>query len=80
VPVTLYGDNSTGLANSRTYRTESFNDQYYGYKVNNLFVGGINMATVQHSDVASVIQRNDGQMQDLLVAMRDKNASNGITR
>jgi phospholipid transport system substrate-binding protein len=51
-----------------------------GYKVINLFVGGINMATVQHSDLVSVIQRNDGQMQALLVAMRDKNASNGILR
>jgi ABC-type transporter MlaC component len=51
-----------------------------GYKVINLFVGGINMASVQHSDLVSVIQRNDGQMQALLVAMRDKNASNGIVR
>ena len=42
-----------------------------GYKVINLFVGGINMASVQHSDVVSVIQRNSGQMQALLVAMRD---------
>ena len=42
-----------------------------GYKVINLFVGGINMASVQHSDVVSVIQRNSGQMQALLVAVRD---------
>jgi phospholipid transport system substrate-binding protein len=51
-----------------------------GYKVTNLFVGGINMASVQHSDLVSVIHPNDGQMQALLVAMRDKNASNGILR
>jgi phospholipid transport system substrate-binding protein len=49
-----------------------------GYKVTNLFVGGIDMARVQHSEVVSVVQRNNGQMQALLVAMRDKNASNGI--
>ena len=46
----------------------------------NLFVGGINMASVQHSEVVSVIQRNSGQMQALLVALREKNASNGILR
>ena len=51
-----------------------------GYKVSNLFVGGINMAILQRSDVISVVQRNDGQMQALLVAMREKNASNGILR
>jgi len=51
-----------------------------GYKVTNLFVGGINMASVQHSEVVSVIQRNSGQMQALLVALREKNASNGILR
>ena len=51
-----------------------------GYKVTNLFVGGINMASVQHSEVVSVIQRNSGQMQALLVALREKNESNGILR
>jgi ABC-type transporter MlaC component len=51
-----------------------------GYKVTNLFVGGINMASVQHDEVLSVIENNDGEMQALLVAMRDKNASNGIVR
>jgi phospholipid transport system substrate-binding protein len=56
------------------------NQTYNGYKVTNLFVGGINMASMQRSDVVSVIQRNSGQMQALLVAMRDKNASNGIIR
>src|SRR5690242_19457764 len=51
-----------------------------GYKVTNLFVGGINMATLQRSDLISVVQRNSGQVQALLVAMREKNASNGILR
>jgi phospholipid transport system substrate-binding protein len=51
-----------------------------GYKVTNLIVSGINMASVQHSDLVSVIQRNGGQMQALLVALREKNASNGILR
>jgi phospholipid transport system substrate-binding protein len=51
-----------------------------GYKVTNLFVGGINMATLQRSDLISVVQRNSGQVQALLVAMREKNASNGIVR
>jgi phospholipid transport system substrate-binding protein len=51
-----------------------------GYKVTNLIVSGINMARVQHSEVVSVIQRNGGQMQALLVALREKNASNGIFR
>ena len=51
-----------------------------GYKVTNLFVSGINMASMQHSEVVSVVQRNSGQVQALLVAMREKNASNGILR
>jgi phospholipid transport system substrate-binding protein len=51
-----------------------------GYKVTNLFVAGIDMASMQHSEVVSVIQRNSGQMQGLLVALREKNASNGTLR
>jgi len=51
-----------------------------GYKVTNLFVSGINMASMQRSDLISVVQRNSGQMKALLVALRDKNASNGILR
>jgi phospholipid transport system substrate-binding protein len=49
-----------------------------GYKVTNLFVGGIDMASMQRSDLVSVVQRNNGQVQALLVALREKNASNGI--
>jgi hypothetical protein len=44
------------------------------------FVGGINMASLQHSEMVSVIQRNSGQMQALLAVLREKNASNGILR
>jgi phospholipid transport system substrate-binding protein len=51
-----------------------------GYKVTNLFVGGIDMAGMQRSDLVSVVQRNSGQVQALLVALREKNASNGILR
>jgi phospholipid transport system substrate-binding protein len=51
-----------------------------GYKVTDVIVSGIDMATMQHSDVVSVIQRNSGHVQLLLVALRDKNASNGMLR
>ena len=51
-----------------------------GYKVTDLIVNGISMATAQHSDLVSVIQRNSGHVPALLVAMREKNASNGILR
>jgi phospholipid transport system substrate-binding protein len=43
-----------------------------GYKVTNVIVSGINTATMQHSDVVSAIQRNGGQVQALLVALREK--------
>jgi phospholipid transport system substrate-binding protein len=51
-----------------------------GYKVTNVIVSGIDMASLHRSDMVSVMQRNDGQMQILLAALRDKNASNGILR
>jgi phospholipid transport system substrate-binding protein len=51
-----------------------------GYKVTNVIVNGIDMAMLQRSDMVSVIERNSGQMQPLLAALREKNASNGITR
>jgi phospholipid transport system substrate-binding protein len=53
---------------------------YYGYKVTNLFVDGINMARLQRADLVSVVQRNSGHVQALLVALREKNASNGVLR
>ena len=51
-----------------------------GYKVTDVIVNGISMASAQHSDLVSVIQRNNGHMPALLVALREKNASNGILR
>ena len=51
-----------------------------GYKVTNVIVSGISMASMQHSDLVSVIQRNSGLVQALLAALREKNASNGILR
>lgn len=53
---------------------------YYGYKVTNLFVDGINMAKLQRADLVSVVQRNSGHVQALLVALCEKNASNGVLR
>ena len=51
-----------------------------GYKVTDVIVNGISMASAQYSDLVSVIQRNNGHMPALLVALREKNASNGILR
>jgi ABC-type transporter MlaC component len=51
-----------------------------GYRVTNLIVSGINMSSMQRSDLVSVIQRNSGHMQVLLAALRVKNASNGVFR
>jgi ABC-type transporter MlaC component len=51
-----------------------------GYKVINVIVSGISMASMQRSDLVSVIQRNSGLVQALLAALREKNASNGIER
>jgi phospholipid transport system substrate-binding protein len=51
-----------------------------GYRVTNVIVSGINMSSMQQSDLVSFIQRHSGQMRVLLVALREKNASNGIFR
>ena len=51
-----------------------------GYKVTDIIINGISMASAQHSDLVSVIQRNSGQLSALLIALREKNASNGIIR
>lgn len=56
------------------------NPTNHGYKVTDVIFNGISMTSTQHSDLISVIQRNGGQLPALLVAMRDKNASNGILR
>ena len=49
-----------------------------GYKVTDLIINRISMANAQRDDLISVIQNNSGQVQALLVALREKNASNGI--
>jgi len=48
--------------------------------VTDLIVNGISMASTQHSDLVSVIQRNNGHVPALLVALREKNAGNGVVR
>jgi phospholipid transport system substrate-binding protein len=52
----------------------------HGYKVIDVIVNGISTASTQHSDLVSVIQRNSGHVQSLLIAMREKNVSNGVLR
>jgi phospholipid transport system substrate-binding protein len=54
------------------------NPTNHGYKVTDVIVNGISTASTQHSDLVSVIQRNNGQMPSLLVALREKNVSNGM--
>jgi phospholipid transport system substrate-binding protein len=56
------------------------NPTNHGYKVTDLIVNGISMAGTQHSDLVSFMQRNSGHVPALLVALREKNASNGILR
>ena len=55
------------------------NPTNHGYKVIDVIVDGVSRATMQHADLVSVIQRNGG-MPALLLALREKNASNGILR
>jgi phospholipid transport system substrate-binding protein len=56
------------------------NPSSHGYKVTDVIVNGISMAATQHSDLISVIQRNGGKLPALLVAMREKNATNSLLR
>jgi phospholipid transport system substrate-binding protein len=56
------------------------NPTNHGYKVTVVIVNGISTASTQHSDLGSVIQRHNGQLPSLLIAMREKNVSNGIVR
>ena len=44
----------------------------HGYEVTDVIVNGISTASTQHSDMVSVIQRNNGHVQSLLIVMRDK--------
>ena len=71
----------TGINEAFNIRVDwQLNPTNNGYKVNNVIASGIDMASMQRSDLVSVIQRNSGQVQALLVALREKNASNGILR
>ena len=56
------------------------NPTNHGYKVTDVIVNGISTASTQHADLVSVIQRHNGQLPSLLVALREKNASNRILR
>jgi phospholipid transport system substrate-binding protein len=56
------------------------NPTNHGYKVTDVIVNGISTAGTQHSDLVTVIQRSNGHMPSLLVALREKNVSNGILR
>jgi ABC-type transporter MlaC component len=56
------------------------NPTNHGYKVTDVIVNGISTASTQHADLVSVIQRHNGQLPSLLIAMREKNVSNGIVR
>jgi phospholipid transport system substrate-binding protein len=42
------------------------------YKINDVIVEGISMATTQRSEFASVIQRHGGQVESLIAALRAK--------
>jgi len=71
----------TGIAGTANISVDwQLNQTNNGYKVNNVVVSGVNMASMQNSDLVSVIQRNNGQLPALLIALRDKNASNGVFR
>jgi ABC-type transporter MlaC component len=52
---------------------ERLNPTNHGYKVTDVIVNGISTASTQHSDLVSIIQRNNGHVQSLLIAMREKN-------
>jgi phospholipid transport system substrate-binding protein len=42
------------------------------YKINDVAVDGISMAVTQRSEFAAVIQRNGGQVQGLIIQLREK--------
>ena len=56
------------------------NPTNHGYKVTDVIVNGISTAGTQHSDLISFIQRHNGDVPSFLVALREKNASNGMLR
>jgi phospholipid transport system substrate-binding protein len=48
------------------------------YKISDVIVEGISMAVTQRSEFASVIQRNGGQIEGLITALRQKTESAGL--
>ena len=48
------------------------------YKINDVRVEGVSMATTERSEFASVIQRNGGQVQGLITALRQKTEGAGL--
>jgi phospholipid transport system substrate-binding protein len=48
------------------------------YKISDVIVEGISMAVTQRSEFGSVIQRNGGQVQSLISALRQKTESAGL--
>jgi phospholipid transport system substrate-binding protein len=56
------------------------NPTNHSYKVTDVIVNGISTAGAHHSDLISFIQRHNGDVPSFLVALREKNASNGMLR
>jgi phospholipid transport system substrate-binding protein len=48
------------------------------YKITDVIVEGVSMAVTQRSEFASVIQRNGGQVQGLITALRQKTENAGL--
>jgi len=48
------------------------------YKINDVIVEGVSMAVTERSEFASVIQRNGGQVQGLITALRQKTEAAGL--
>jgi phospholipid transport system substrate-binding protein len=48
------------------------------YKISDVIVEGISMAVTQRSEFASVIQRNGGQLDGLIAALRQKTEAAGL--
>jgi phospholipid transport system substrate-binding protein len=48
------------------------------YKISDVIVEGVSMAVTQRSEFASVIQRNGGQVQGLITALRQKTENAGL--
>jgi phospholipid transport system substrate-binding protein len=54
------------------------NQREGAYKISDVIVEGVSMAVTQRSEFASVIQRNGGQVQGLITALRQKTERAGL--